>query len=276
MMYQEISESVVFLPRANGSNLACIALEDELVFFDAGLHTKVAAEFRKQMEEKYQRKTGALILTHGHIDHFFGMGAFADVKVIAAKEAEANIKRFVDAEITEEILDNLEQFFPTIKEAGKDAKLFMPNQWFDGKATYGKNDELVFTVIGGHSSCSSTIYFEKEGAIITGDLMQVERYPYFGEPDTDLEKWINAITSWQKLNVKSVVPGHGRVVDVEYLTGVKSFFEDMLTAVKELKKEKVPEEEVANHPKIPSGYWPKEAKRNPSYDFSIVNLYRKL
>ena len=275
-MYQEISESVVFLPRANGSNLACIALEDELVFFDAGLHTKVAAEFRKKMEEKYQRKTGALILTHGHIDHFFGMGAFADVKVIAAKEAEANIKRFVDANLTEEILDNLEQFFPTIKEAGKEAKLFMPNQWFDGIANYGKNNELVFTVIGGHSNCSSTIYFEKEGAIITGDLMQVERYPYFGEPDTDLEKWINAIKSWQELNVKSVVPGHGRVVDVEYLTGVKSFFEDMLTAVKELKKEKVPEEEVANHPKIPSGYWPKEAKRNPSYDYSIVNLYRKL
>ncbi|MHA1187234.1 MAG: MBL fold metallo-hydrolase [Candidatus Heimdallarchaeota archaeon] len=276
MIYQEISESVVFLPRANGSNLACIALEDELVFFDAGLHTKVAAEFRKQMEEKYQRKTGALILTHGHIDHFFGMGAFADVKVIAAKEAEANIKRYVDAEITEEILANLEQYFATIKEAGKDAKLFMPNQWFDRKATYGKNDDLVFTVIGGHSGCSSTIYFEKEGAIITGDLMQVERYPYFGEQDTDLEKWINAIKSWQEMAVKSVIPGHGRVVDVDYLSSVRSFFEDMLKAVKELKEEKVPEEEIANHSKIPKGYWPKDAKRNPSYDYSIVNLYRKL
>ncbi len=276
MMYQEISESVVFLPRANGSNLACIALEDELVFFDAGLHTKVAAEFRKQMEEKYQRKTGALILTHGHIDHFFGMGAFADVKVIAAKEAEANIKRFVDAEITEEILDNLERFFATIKEAGKDAKLFMPNQWFDGKAVYGKNDELAFTVIGGHSGCSSTIYFEKEGAIVTGDLMQVERYPYFGEPDTDLVKWINAIKSWQEMNVKAIIPGHGRVVDADYLSGVRSYFEEMLTVVKKLKKEKVPEEEVANHPEIPTGYWPKESIKPPSYDYSIVNLYRKL
>jgi glyoxylase-like metal-dependent hydrolase (beta-lactamase superfamily II) len=228
------------------------------------------------MEEKYQRKTGALILTHGHIDHFFGMGAFADVKVIAAKEAEANIKRFVDAEITEEILDNLERFFPTIKEAGKDANLFMPNQWFDGEATYGKNDELVFTVIGGHSSCSSTIYFEKEGAIITGDLMQVERYPYFGEPDTDLVKWINAIKSWQELNVKSIIPGHGRVVSVDYLSGVKSYFEEMLEAVKKLKKKNISEEEIVNHPDLPTGYWPKDAKKPPSYDYCIVNLYRKL
>ena len=46
--------------------------------------------------------------------------------------------------------------------------------------------------------------------------------------------------------------------------------------VKELKEEGVTEEEITTHPKIPKGYWPKEAKRNPSYDFSIVNLYRKL
>ena len=70
--------------QAYGSNITCIALDEGLVFVDASLSTAVAGQFRKDMEARFERKTIALILTHGHLDHFLGMGAFADVEVIAA------------------------------------------------------------------------------------------------------------------------------------------------------------------------------------------------
>jgi 3'-phosphoadenosine 5'-phosphosulfate sulfotransferase (PAPS reductase)/FAD synthetase len=62
MSYKEISESVVLCQNTWGSNSSCIALDDELIFVDTGLNTTNAANFRKAMEEKFNRKTSTLML----------------------------------------------------------------------------------------------------------------------------------------------------------------------------------------------------------------------
>ena len=276
MTYQEISNSVVFSENKYGSNTACIALEKELVFIEAGMNTLKAKDFRSEMEKKFKRKASTLILTHGHIDHFFAMGAFADLQVIAAKEAKPKIERFVKAEFTDEIIANFEKYFPTFTEAAKDANLFMPEKWVDGKKTIGQNDEIEIQVTGGHSNCSSTIYFAAEKILAAGDLLQVSGYPYFGEPDTDIKNWISAIKTWEQMNLEAIIPGHGALVKPSFLIDVRTFFEKMLEELIVLKKANIPEEEVIHHENLPVGYWPKDAKRTPSYDFSIVNLYRKL
>jgi hypothetical protein len=55
--YVDISPSVVMAENPNGSNLTCIALDDGLVFVDAGLVTSIAADFRKAMEQRGPRST---------------------------------------------------------------------------------------------------------------------------------------------------------------------------------------------------------------------------
>ena len=80
----EVSPSVVVAFHTNGSNISCLALEDGLVFVDASLSTRTASRFRRDMEELFDRPAVALVLTHAHLDHLLGMGAFADVPVYAA------------------------------------------------------------------------------------------------------------------------------------------------------------------------------------------------
>ncbi|HUU77338.1 MAG TPA: MBL fold metallo-hydrolase [candidate division Zixibacteria bacterium] len=276
MTYQEIANSVVFSENKYGSNTACIALEEELIFVEAGLNTLKAKDFRIAMENKFKRKASTLILTHGHIDHFYAMDAFADIQVIAAKEAKPKIERFVKAEFTDELIANFERVFPTFTEAAKDAKLFMPEKWINGKMSIGKNDEIQIQVTGGHSNCSSSIHFAPEKILAAGDLLQVNGYPYFGEPDTDIGKWTNAIKTWEQMELDAIIPGHGSLVKKQFLTKVRVFFEEMVEVLIELKKENISEEEIANHIKLPVGYWPKDAIRTPSYVYSIVSLYKKL
>ncbi|NHJ03796.1 MAG: MBL fold metallo-hydrolase [Candidatus Heimdallarchaeota archaeon] len=276
MTHQEIANSVVFSENKYGSNTACIALEEELIFIEAGLNTLKAKDFRLAMEKKFKRKASTLILTHGHVDHFFAMGAFSDLQVIAAKEAKPKIERFVKAEFTDELIANFERVFPTFTEAAKDAKLFIPNTWVDGKMSIGSNEEIHIQVTGGHSNCSSSIHFPFEKILVAGDLLQVNGYPYFGEPDTDIGKWINTIKTWEQLDLDAIIPGHGSLVKKEFLANVRLFFEKMVEILTELKKENIPDEEIAYHKKLPTGYWPINAVRTPSYDFSIVNLYKKL
>ena len=272
----EISKSVVLAQNDWGSNSVCIALEDELFFIDTGLNTSNARDFRKSMEAKFNCKASTLILTHGHIDHFFGMDAYSDLKVVAAEVGKERFKRIITAEYNTEFVENMAKYFPGFRESVKDAKPFMPTVWVTDKMTFGKNDELVFEIKGGHSSCSSVIHFIPEKVVITGDLLQVDVYPYFGEPDTDIEKWVNALKIWESMDINAVLPGHGRNVNKSYLNNVRIFFEEMLSVVKQLKINNVPLEEVAYHEKIPTGYWPKDAERKPAYDFSITNLYRRL
>ncbi len=275
MTYEEISKSVVLAQNEFGSNSVCISLENELIFVDAGMNTTIASEFRKNMELKFGKKASTLILTHGHIDHFFGMGAFSDLKVIAPTASKEKIERFVIAEFTKEIVASFEIYFPTFTEAAKVVKLFMPSIWFENTRTLGKNKEIQIQVTGGHTNCSSSIYFQPEQIMIAGDLLQVEVSPYFGEPDNDFGLWIQTLKLWEKMSLAAYLPGHGPKIDINYLIKVRELFEQLLEAVTKLKAKGLTVEEVIEHPSLPSGYWPKDATK-PAYQMSIVNLYKHL
>jgi glyoxylase-like metal-dependent hydrolase (beta-lactamase superfamily II) len=273
--FEDVTESIVLAQNDYGANLVCVALEDELVFVDAGLHTGFTAEFRKAMEERFGPKASTLIMTHAHIDHLLGIGAFSDCEVVAAEAGRMRFERFLAAEYTEETIQSAERVFPHFRESIELAELSMPTTWVRDRMVLGGGD-VVFQLVGGHSSCSSSIHVIPERVIMAGDLMQVDRTPYFGEPDTDIDKWIGALKTWEGMDLDTVVPGHGANVDRNYATSVRVFFEEMLEALKSLKEEGVPLGEVAHHPRLPSGYWPADAERKPTYDFSINNLYRRL
>ena len=275
MLYQEISSSVIFVDNIYGSNMVCIALGKELIFVDSGLRTIITQEFRKAMEKKFKRKGSTLIISHAHIDHFLGMGAFSDCKVIAAESGKERFTKFVNLDYNEQVVENFAKIFPSFKEAIQEANLFMPTIWIKDKMILG-NNQLTFQVVSGHSSCSSAVYLADEKIMITGDLLQVDAFPYFGEPDTDIQKWIATLKTWEQMNIKTFLPGHGRWVDKQYLSNVRKYFEDLVVALKSLKKEKMTIEDVLKHPSLPKGYWPKEVIKKPSFDYSITNLYKQI
>ena len=276
MRYNQVTENVTLLRLNQGSNIICIALDNELFFIDSGLNTIIAKDFRREMEKKYERKASTLVLTHGHLDHLLGMDAFSDCRIIAAETGKTRFERFVNLEFTEEILDNMSKVFPSIKVAVATAKLSMPSMWVKDRKTCGKNQELVFQVTGGHSSCSSTIYYAPDKILMVGDLIQADVYPYFGEPDTDMSKWIGALKEWEAEDFKFILPGHGGVLTKNYISKVRIFFEKLIEELVKFKSEGVTEEDLVKKVLLDEGYWPEDAVRKPAYNFSVLNLYRNL
>jgi glyoxylase-like metal-dependent hydrolase (beta-lactamase superfamily II) len=273
----EVSPSVVMARHDFKANITCIALDDGLLFVDTGLSTEVAARFRSAMEKRFEKKTTALLLTHAHIDHFLGMGAFADVKVVAARAAKDLMERQLAGLFEEKAIEAYTGVFPMFGQAIGSAKPFLPSVWFEDEISFGTEERrVVFRNTGGHSSCSSHVYFAAEGVLVGGDLVQVDQHPYFGDPTTDLGKWIGALRAWEGMNVKKVCPGHGRVVETAYLTSIREFFESMVSTVRRLKAEGVGATEVASHPDLPSGYWGEGASPPRWWGFSIRSLYQTL
>jgi len=275
MVYQQVTDSVTVAVNEYGSNLVCLELEDELIFVDAGLLTSYTAEFRKAMEAITGKSASTLIMTHAHLDHLFGMGAFKDCNVIAAEASKSRFERFINLEYTEDVIRDRERVFPYFREAATQIELRMPTTLVKDTLTVG-DDEIFFKVEGGHSACSSSVHYKSGRVMAAGDLVQAERYPYFGEPDTDLGRWIDALATWEALDIIHVLPGHGPMVTREYLGSVRTFIRDMLASVKQLKEQGVAVDDIIHHPDLPSGYWPHDAERKPAYDYSIRNLYQHL
>lgn len=273
----EVSPAVVMARHEYGANITCIALDDGLVFVESGMSTELAAEFRSVMEARFERKTKALLLTHGHIDHFLGMGAFSDVDVVAAASGKELFEKQLAIEFDEAKIEMYTGIFPKFRESIGTAKPFLPTVWFEKEISLGKgSNRLVLRNSGGHTSCSSYVYFEPEGLIVAGDLVQVDQYPYFGDPTTDLEAWIGTLKLWAGMEVRKIAPGHGRVVDRGYLPQVWGFFETLIATLKELKAEGVSIEEAVRHSRLPKGYWGDDLPEPGWWLYCIASLYRSL
>lgn len=276
--YQTISPSVVMLhsQKEHGSNMACFNTDAGLVFFDCTLFTQIAAKFRADMEEKFQKKTLALVLSHGHTDHFFGMGAFTDVPVAASNAAKPMFNYQLGVDFHANVA-NFKRIFPRFDEALKTAELSMPDIWFNETIGFGSGDQRVeFHHTGGHSAGSCYGFMEKEGIISLGDNLQVDGYPYFGDPTGNMTTWIETLKSCEGLAIKHCLPGHGRNVDADYLTSTRVYFEDLVASLKQLKSKGVSMQEAVVHSDLPKGYWPSDRDKPVWWDRSVAGLFQSI
>jgi glyoxylase-like metal-dependent hydrolase (beta-lactamase superfamily II) len=273
----DVSPSVVMAQNPSGSNITCIALDDGLVFVDAGLDTGAASGFRKQMEKRFDRPTRYLMLTHAHIDHIFAMGAFADVEVVAAASARPLFEHQLSIEWNEMAIEGYTNIFPTFVEAQKTAHPFLPTIWVESERDFGSpSKKVVFANTGGHTTGSSYVHVPSEKVLVTGDLVQVDKYPYFGDQSTDLRVWIDTLKSWYAINPSHVCPGHGRVADRTYLELEWTYFEDLLAALQVLKDEGVAMEDAVIHPSLPAGYWDDDSPEPRWFKYCIALSYNNL
>ncbi len=269
-----VSPSVVMALNDNGSNLSCVALNDGLVFFDTGLSTSTAAAFRREMEEVFQRPTMALVLTHAHLDHLFGMAAFDDVPVYAAEAGRPRWEHFVAIEWDERAIAGYASVFPTLPDEIPDAELRLPTDWFSDELVLGSGESVLrVRRTGGHTVDSSSVVVGAGGVVIAGDLVQARRRPYFGEPDTDFPAWIDTLSGWEALAVDAVCPGHGPVIDVDELREMRLWFERAFAAAIKLKAEGVSLEELAAGDELAAGYWPDDGAPPRWWGYCLKRLY---
>jgi glyoxylase-like metal-dependent hydrolase (beta-lactamase superfamily II) len=272
-MHRWVTDRIVVDENEHGSNITCIALEDELAFIDAGMLHGYTARFREAMESHYGLKASKLYITHAHIDHILAMNVFSDCEIIAATVAKPRFDAHMRTVFEEERLLRMESVFSHIREGVRDGGFVEPSTWVDSKHT---EQGLVFNVHGGHSACSSSIYIPDEKCVSLGDLVQSERPPYFGEPDTDIPAWISTLDAWSESGITHVLPGHGPPVSSDYLRKVSGYFKDLTESLRQLMSENVPEDKVHLSETLPAGYWPEGVLKKPAHHYSVRLLYRSL
>lgn len=291
-----VSEKVIVLRKTgtglNEGNITCIEMDDGLIFIDTGRTAKEAKDFRKEMEKRFNKKTKLLLLTHYHVDHFYGVEAFKDVPIFATqKEKEEYLKHTRDGYLTKE---DREKYIKNMLENAKKENSELPdnmlNDWIPNflnaklfPITFGIKDEMtigynnrkiIFKEVGGHTVGSAYIQVMPENILITGDNLNCE----FAENSGCMlggMNWegIKILELFEELNPTKVIPGHGSVVYNDYITASKKYFSEVFTKLKVLKEDNIPLEEAIKNSSLPEFF---EKEKHAQFDLILSSWYKQL
>ena len=290
----DVTENIVLM-RITGSdfnegNVVCIALDDRLVFVDAGRVVKQVKEFRSKMEKRFGKKTALLLLTHTHPDHYFGVDAFSDVPIVTTdsgvKAIQEKLEKGWSIEGRREEIDEVMSFF---KEKGEsipeqfknwekellETKILRPTIGVKDEISIGSNGVgLHYRAVGGHSDCSAYLFFEPDNVLITGDNLVAEHANNSPCMLAGFDnKGLEVLQIFEEINADKLIPGHGPVVDTDYVRRSREWFMEMFGKLRELKDKGVSAEEAIKDSSLPEFF---EDKKPRNWDAILNQWYENV
>src|SRR5207244_2918890 len=88
-----------------------------------------------------------------------------------------------------------------------------------------------------HTIGDAVAYLPKEGILFTGDLLVNWKFGNnVGDADADVPHWVQVLLDLAKMDLKTVVPGHGNLGTTETLKAQSAFLDDLWKQVSAGKK----------------------------------------
>jgi len=268
--YLRLTENILVATSEIGFTAGVIALENFAVGIDSTLFPYTGGLLRKRSNLILKKPMRMIFLTHYHGDHFWGIAAFNDIIILGSEPLPRNIidEREIQPTRFEEWKKEDPEKAQLIEEIDTS---FLPHITFKNEIKIQEGEFIIDLYhSGGHTSCSSYAYFPNEKILFAGDLIFAKEWPWAGDPTSNPNKWINALSNMLKLNIDKVIPGHGPITNKEEINIHLNFLQELKEeTISTLNKEKGVE-----CIKIPSFYndqtpgeWVKKATINCFYNF---------
>lgn len=186
-----------------GVNIGLVVGPSGCLVIDTGSSPEQGAEIRRAAERTAGVPVVAVLATHWHYDHLFGLAAFTDVPSYAHDSVPARLGS------------------PACREAASGlgvevSALTGPTQTFSLARVIDVGGRRVEAVhFGrGHTDGDVVVVVPDAGLIFTGDLLESAGPPDFGD-DSHLREWPSAVDGILGLVGEDtvLVPGHGPVMD---------------------------------------------------------------
>ena len=230
-----------------GGNVGIIELNESALVVDAQ-YPGSARNFRAAIPKVSKKPLSYLLLTHVHSDHVFGNMVFNDLEIVSHRRLWEKMETSLKNEWAP---GNMEKMLETYR---KDA----PDRWwlFEGleivvpTVTFTEKweiDGVEFTNHGGHSDCSSVVYVPDDKTLFAGDLLFVERFPWAGDPTANPDKWIEAFKAILKMDIETIVPGHGPLCDLEEVERQLAWMKEVRWVMQGLIEDGATEEEATSY-----------------------------
>ncbi len=215
------------------SHISFIDFDSYLVMVDTGMDVEKTKEFRKFAEKTTDRIFQKVIITHYHGNHTFGTNVFKDCEIISTQATRDLLAQEVEGDY-------------------KDKNIILPNKTFSGEYELKEGNKTIKIIeTNGHTKGSAFVYLPEEGAILTGDLLFADMFPFAGDPTVNPYEWIDALQKMIDLKPNIVIPGHGHISSITELKSQKKVLVNLVKIIEDMMTQKLSVQEIKKSPRLP-------------------------
>jgi glyoxylase-like metal-dependent hydrolase (beta-lactamase superfamily II) len=215
----EIATGVFVIPDGGVElvpNVGVIVGDRAALVVDAGLGPRNGAIVRSMAEELAGDRPLFLTLTHFHPEHGFGAQAFADATIIYNRKQHEEFREKAPG-----YLGMFSGFGDAVAHELADVTFVDPQIVYDGAVDLDLGGKTVHLRTGGpaHTREDQGIYLPAEKILFVGDLIENRSFPVLPffpphETEIDARAWMAVLEQIQRMDVDTVVPGHGESGDL--------------------------------------------------------------
>ena len=187
------------------SNAGFVITPKGVVVVDALGSPALAKKLIAEIKKLTSQKVVAVIVTHYHADHVYGLQEF---KRVGAKiYAQGEGRNYISSETAKQrLIASRIDFAPWVNAS---TNLISADIWIDQSftLTVGGIEFKISRVGPAHAPEDLIIYVPSEKVLFAGDLVFRGRIPFVGNADS--KGWLQALNEIELLNPGVVIPGHG-------------------------------------------------------------------
>jgi cyclase len=220
---QKIGRNVYVETKPRGANYGFVVTKEGLVMIETPMVPEDARKIRNEIAKHGTLRY--LINTEPHVDHVAG-NCFFDGIVVGHEGARQEIPN-VSLERLKELL---KEEAPEAAPLDKQFFLRPPTITMSQRLTIHLGD-YTFKLINmpGHSPFQVAVYIPEERIVFTGDNVINGGMPYMLQSSP--YDWVDSLKQLEKLEVDTIVPGHGGLCDRSYLPKMRFIIQAWIDAV---------------------------------------------
>jgi cyclase len=234
------------------ANAGFVITEKGVVVVDCLDTPARARNMAKAIAERTDSQVRLIINTHYHFDHTLGNQAFSG-PVIAHCALAGELANAVARDLSPNEIAAWVSEHPEDQWLVDELQIIYPNIVFEERLILDLPPELlVVRHVGGHTPDSTIVDLPEGDVLFAGDLIFEGRVPYLRY--AHFQDLIKSLHTVESLGPRTIVPGHGALVDQGYVVRTREYLEALYDAVSGLIAEGLSKQEVLVSDQLPE-WW---------------------